>query len=119
MENIETAQVVRAYKAARFMKYGSAPISLLAILIAFILGGFIHVLIGVFFFLLSWAVLFISGYRNARCPSCGQVWWSWIALFFIVPWWIVATGLSEKTDELDSMKCRKCGLEIGPHLREL
>ena len=119
MKNIETAEVIRAYKAARFMKYAAAPLGLFGIIISIILGAVFHWLVGLCFFLTSWTVLFVNGYRNARCPSCDQLWWSWIALLFIAPWWIVMTGLSEMTDELDSMKCRKCGLEIGPYLREI
>ena len=119
MENIETTKVIRAYKAARFMKYGSVPLSLVAIIVAIILGATFHWSAGLIFFLVSWLTLLVCGYRNTRCPSCGQIWWSWIAMFFIAPWWIVMTGLSEMTDELESMKCRKCDLEIGPHLREI
>ncbi len=118
MNNIESDQIERAFKAARFMKWFSTPLSLLIIIISIIIGAYLHLALGIVLFLIIWSVLLSYGYRNARCPKCDQLWWSWLSLIGIAPWWTVALGSNQMVDEVDSMKCRKCGLQIGIHLRK-
>jgi hypothetical protein len=116
-QTIEGRRIKSAYKAARFMKWRSVALALIAVMITLILWLSTHWYIGLAFLVLSWAALFVAGYSLARCPKCGQVWWSWLALLTIAPWWLVLMGSAEMDDETESLKCRKCKLEIGPALK--
>src|SRR4051812_9024927 len=110
----EHARIRRAFRAATFMKWGSVPLMGIALIVARLIryssGG--HS--GLLFLLLAWGTLLGFGYAMARCPRCGQVWWSKTAMFIIAPWLILLGG----DDETDSFVCRKCGLDIGFGLRD-
>src|SRR3954454_2852763 len=104
----EHAKIKKAFRAATFMKWGSVPLMgtalLVARLIRYSFGGYS----GLIVLLLAWGALLGLGYTMARCPRCGQVWWSRTAMFIIAPWLI----LFGRQDETDSFVCRRCHLDI-------
>ncbi len=114
-DRAEHPKIKRAFRAAKFMKWGSVPLAGVAAVVAVVIGGSSAWYFGLGVFLLAWGVLFILGYSTARCPRCGQVWWSWMGLLVFAPWWLIAMG---GEDETDSFVCRKCNLDIGLGLRE-
>jgi hypothetical protein len=109
----EYPKIRKAFRAATFMKWGSVPLMGIALLVA----GFIRYASrgysGLVFLLLAWGALLGFGYAMARCPRCGQVWWSKTAMFVISPWLILFGG----EDETDSFVCRRCHLDIGVGLK--
>src|SRR4051812_10454898 len=98
----EHAKIKKAFRAATFMKWGSIPLMGTALFV----GRFIRYSSGGYwgtvFILLAWGTLFGLGYIMARCPRCGQVWWSKTVTFVIAPWMI----LFGREDETDSFVCR-------------
>ena len=90
----------------------------LALLAAVIIAATSKWYFGVTVFLVTWAALFIYGYSAARCPRCGQVWWSGMGTLAVAPWWFAASESAEHEDETESMVCRRCRLDIGLGLRE-
>ena len=85
---------------------------------AIIIGGTTAWYIGVLVFIAIWGTLFIYGYRAARCPRCGQVWWSGMGTLAVAPWWYAAGEFAAQEDETESFVCRRCRLDIGLGLRE-
>jgi hypothetical protein len=114
-DRAEHPKIKKAFRAATFMKWGSVPLAGIATIIALVIGASSAWYIGLGFFVLAWATLFTVGYSLARCPRCGQVWWSWMGMLVLAPWWLVATG---GEDETNSFVCRRCNLDIGFGLRE-
>ena len=111
----EHARIRRAFRAATFMKWASVPLMLLAGIVAVLIASFSsRPYLGLGFLLFSWAALLLFGYLRARCPRCGQVWWSRTGMFVVSPWLILFGG----EDETDSFVCRRCNLDIGYGLRE-
>jgi hypothetical protein len=96
------------------MKWGAVPLMLIAGLVAWLIGRSSGWWFGRAFLLLAWGALLGFGYWRARCPRCGQVWWSKTGMFLIAPVLILFGG----ADETDSFVCRRCGLDIGFGLRE-
>ena len=113
-DRAEQPKIRRAFRAATFMKWGAVPLMGIAQIIAFFIGWTIGWHLGLAFLLVAWGMLFIVGYATARCPRCGQVWWSRTVMFVVAPWLILFGG----DDETDSFVCRKCGLDIGFGLRQ-
>ncbi len=113
-DRTEHAKIRKAFRAATFMKWASVPLMGIALIASWLIhyssGGYS----GLVFLLLAWGALLGLGYAMARCPRCGQVWWSKTAMFVIAPWLILFGG----EDETDSFVCRRCGLDIGFGLRE-
>jgi hypothetical protein len=115
-DRAEHTKIKKAFRAATFMKWGSVPLAGVAAIVSVIIGAATAWYFGLGFFLFSWAALFTVGYSTARCPRCGQVWWSRMGMLVLAPWWFVAMGGGE--DETDSFVCRRCSLDIGYGLRE-
>jgi hypothetical protein len=115
-ERGEFPKIRRAFRAATFMKWASVPLLGVAAILAVVIGASSGWRVGLAFYLLAWAVLFVAGYSRARCPRCAQVWWSWMGMLTLAPWWLVAAGAGQ--DETDSFVCRRCGLDIGMGLKE-
>ena len=113
-DRAECPKIRKAFRAATFMKWGAVPLVGVAVIVALLIGSALGRYFGVGFLLLAWAVLLIFGYSAARCPRCGQVWWSKTVMFVVSPWLILFGG----DDETDSFVCRRCGLDIGLGLRE-
>ena len=113
-DRAEHPRIRKAFRAATFMKWGSVPLVGIAAIVALLIGSSSGWDFGLGFLLLAWAVLLVFGYSAARCPRCGQVWWSKTAMLVVSPWLILFGG----DDETDSFVCRRCGLDIGLGLRE-
>ena len=114
-DRAEHVKIRKAFRAATFMKWGSVPLMLLAGVVAILIASFSsRRFLGLGFLLLAWSTLLVFGYSRARCPRCGQIWWSRTGLFLIAPVLI----LFGDEDEMDSFVCRRCGLDIGFGLRE-
>jgi hypothetical protein len=114
-DRAEHPKIRKAFRAATFMKWGSVPLMILAVVVAKVIASFSsRWYFGVGFLLLAWAALLVFGYSRARCPRCGQVWWSRTGMFLVAPVLILFGG----DDETDSFVCRRCALDIGFALRE-
>ncbi len=113
-ERAEHAKIKRAFRAATFMKWCAVPFMGMALIVAGLIRYSSRSYAGLVFLLLAWGGLLGLGYATARCPRCGQVWWSKTVMFIIAPWLISLGG----DDETDSFTCRRCGLDIGYGLRE-
>lgn len=105
-------------RAARFMKWGATPLAGLALIAAAIVGASSTWYFGIGLFVATWSVLYIVGYSTARCPHCGQVWWSALSMLMFAPWWAVAVLFAEHGDETETFVCRGCRIDIGLALRE-
>ena len=111
----EHAKIRSAFRAATFMKWGSVPLMVCAGVVAVLIASFSsRRYLGFGFLLLAWAALLFFGYSRARCPRCGQVWWSRTGMFLVAPVLILFGG----DDETDSFVSRRCGLDIGFGLRD-
>lgn len=101
------------------MKWGFPfiPIVLLfaSIIAAFLARNDILLVAGLFAVLLVSIALYFIGARYCRCPKCNQLWWSPISLG--MGWLSIMMDEEVGGDETESFRCRKCGLEIGPHLK--
>jgi hypothetical protein len=104
-------------RAARFMKWGATLVAGVASIVAIVIGATTTWYLGVLTFLIMWSVLFIYGYSRARCPRCGQVWWSGMGTLAAVSWWCAISESAEHGDETESFVCRRCRLDIGLALR--
>ena len=74
--------------------------------------------IGVVLLVILWIALCVFGYAAARCPHCGQVWWSALGMFGAAPWGLMEYGAAAQEAETESFVCRRCHLDIGPAFRE-
>ena len=115
-EAAECAQIKRAMRAARFMKWGATPVAAIGVLVAVLIGAYTAWYFGLLALLVAWGTLYILGYACARCPRCGQVWWSGYGMLG-VQWWYSAESAA-KADETESFVCRRCRLDIGGGLGE-
>src|SRR5271157_680086 len=102
-DRAEHAMIRKAFRAATFMKWCSVPLMGIALVGALLTGSFLGRYFGLGFLLVAWAALLGFGYTMARCPRCGQVWWSRTAMFLVCPWLILFGG----DDETDSFVCRR------------
>ena len=75
-DRTEHSKIRKAFRAATFMKWGSVPLVGIAAIVALLIGSSNGWYIGLGFLLLAWAAILVFGYSAARCPRCGQVWWS-------------------------------------------
>jgi len=108
----ECPKIKKAFRAAKFMKWGSIPLMGIALVVARLITYSSNRYFGLAFLLFAWGVLIGIGYSTARCPRCGQVWWARTAMFWISPWLIFGGE-----DETESFVCRRCRLDIGMGLR--
>jgi hypothetical protein len=113
----ELPRIKKAMRAARFMKWGAAPIMGVALIVSFMLGVSIASYVGVLAFLVSCGALYLIGYSLARCPRCGQVWWP--SPFVNAPWQPGSTEFLPQADETQSFVCRRCRIDVGLALRDL
>lgn len=116
-EKSEIPRIKKAFRTARFMKWAGTPLAWLLVIVSIAIGAGTHWAIGWTFGILSWATLFIYGYSRARCPRCGQIWYSKMSGLTFAPWYIVAAGAATDEDETESFVCRTCRLDIGPALK--
>lgn len=105
-------------RAARFMKWGATPLAGLALIAATIVGVSSSWYFGIGLFVATWSALYIVGYSAARCPHCGQVWWSALSMVLLAPWWAVIAHAAEQGDETETFVCRRCRIDIGLALRK-
>ena len=117
-EPTERPRIKKAIRAARFMKWGAIPVAGIAALASVIIGATSAWYFGVITFIVAWSALFILGYGCARCPRCGQVWWSGMGTLVVAPWWFVILESAAQEDETESFVCRRCRLNIGLGLRD-
>jgi len=113
-DRAEHAKIRKAFRAATFMKWGSVPLMGIALVVTGLIASSSGRRFALPFLLLAWGALLAFGYWRARCPRCGQVWWSKTGMFLVAPVLILFGG----DDETDSFVCRRCGLDIGFGLRE-
>ena len=109
-------RIRRAIRAARFMKWGAAPIIGILIFICTILGISAARYLGVLAFLISCGAFLLFGYSRARCPRCGQVWWGRTILY--APLRGADKEFQPLEDETESFVCRRCRVDIGVALRK-
>jgi hypothetical protein len=115
-EPSEHPKIKRAYRAAKFMKWWSNMLMGLTAILSIVVGHYTVWYLGLVLVLILWGVLLVGGYSHARCPHCGQVWWSSrMALMFVLPLWLLFLG--EDNDETESFVCRRCRLDIGYGLK--
>jgi hypothetical protein len=112
-EPAEFPRIKRAMRAARFMKWGATPVAGVAAIVSIIVGASTTWYFGVLPFLVLWSAVFLIGYSLARCPHCGQVWWSGMGTLAVAPWWFAATESAAQEDETESFVCRRCRIDIG------
>ncbi|TXT44956.1 MAG: hypothetical protein FD140_4799 [Limisphaerales bacterium] len=99
------------------MKWGANLVAGIALIFAVYFGMTMAWYWGAAVFVVSWAGLFIGGYSQARCPRCGQVWWSGMGAIAATGGWMAVAQSAEQEDETESFVCRRCRLDIGLGLR--
>ena len=104
----EFPKIKRAMRAARFMSWGSTLLTGVFAIAAVIVGVFVAWYFGVALFVVMEGLLLIVGYSCARCPRCGQVWWTG---------WFDVSDCPKLEAETESFCCRRCHLDIGLGLR--
>jgi hypothetical protein len=104
-------------RAARFMKWGGPVAATGALVLSVAIGVLTFWYLGALLFVILWGALYVFGYRAARCPHCGQVWWSALGMFGAAPWGLMEYGAAAVEAETESFVCRRCHLDIGPALR--
>jgi len=113
-------QIRKAFIMARVMKWVFPFTPIVIIFISFSIAlsmqSSICFVIGSFIGILASVAVYFVGIQFCRCPKCGQHWWSPLSLGF--GWWTLMDSINAGGDETDTFKCRKCGLEIGPHLKQ-
>ncbi len=87
-------------------------------IVAVLVGKFMIWYLGLAIFLLSQLALIIFGYSSARCPRCGQVWWSGMGTIAAVGGWFAVAESAEQEDETESFVCRRCRLDLGLGMRD-
>ena len=117
----EHPKIQKGFKAAKFMKWWGTFLSGLSLALSAIVGYCTVWYLGLVLLFVLLGALFIIGYSQARCPHCGQVWWSPMVLIFIAPWWLLIglllTGSMSEEDETETFVCRRCRLNIGMGLK--
>jgi hypothetical protein len=111
----EYPKIQKAFRAARFMKWWSG--------ILLVVSGFFSIMVGLYtvwylglgLLLLLWGILLVGGFSQARCPHCGQVWWSILVFLPLVPIWLLI--VPEDVEETNTFVCRRCRLDIGMGLK--
>ena len=119
-ERSEYPKIQKAFRAAKLMKWLAMILLGVSIILSIIVGHYAVWYLGLGVLLILWSVILIGGYSQARCPHCGQVWWSpMIMLMFLGPLWLVVGLLlaSEDVDETETYVCRRCRLDIGIGLK--
>jgi hypothetical protein len=118
-DRVNSKEVLRAFKMARFMKWIFPLTPFCVLLVAAIAALLKHstmpILWGFMLAVFGGITVYFVGIQFCRCPKCGQHWWSPISLG--MGWLSVMMYAEIGDDETESYRCRKCGLEIGPCLR--
>src|SRR2546427_11531129 len=91
-EPAEYPQIRRAMRAARFMKLGAPIVAVVTMVLSIIVGASKAWHFGISALVVSWGMLYVIGYSAARCPHCGQVWWSPFGMFGTAAWGIIEFG---------------------------
>jgi hypothetical protein len=112
----ECPKIRKAMRVARFMKWGAPFLTGIIALVAILVGVMLAWFWGVAVFAISWVALLVVGYSLARCPRCGQVWWSVLAVFGLSAV-IESAARGTQEDETESFVCRRCRLDIGLGLK--
>jgi hypothetical protein len=105
-------------RAARFMKWGAPVVATATLVLSVTIGVIAGWYVGAAALAALWSALYACGYAAARCPHCGQVWWSALGMFGAAPWGLMEYGAAAREAETESYVCRRCHLDIGPALRE-
>ncbi len=104
-------------RAARFMKWGAPVAAVAALALSVTVGAITVWYVGAALLGILCGALYVFGYAAARCPHCGQVWWSALGMFGAAPWGLMECGSGAQEAETESFICRRCRLDIGPALR--
>lgn len=117
--SVDSQKVRRAFGHAGRMKWVFPLFPFVVLLaaagVAFATQQIICLLIGLLVALFGSGAFFLVGIRFCRCPVCGQRWWSPLSLGF--GWLSMLMNTELGGDETETYRCRRCGLEIGPHLK--
>jgi hypothetical protein len=116
-EPAERPRVRKALRAARAMRWLSSLIIIVASLASLMLGAATHWYAAAIVFVCALSVLCI-GYSLARCPRCGQVWWGNASGRYSAPYWYDIRVYPADANEIESLVCRRCRLDIRLALRE-
>jgi hypothetical protein len=117
-EPAEFPLIKKALRAARFMKWGAPVVAAAALVLSVAIAVITVWYAGVVLLLILLAALCLFGYSAARCPHCGQVWWSALGMFGAAPWGLMECGSAAQEAETESFVCRRCHLDIGPALKK-
>jgi hypothetical protein len=116
-------RIKTAFFLTKFLKwFGSIIISIFA-LSFLILAIAISKSVGVIFFLgflgffTGFLFVVFMAFMFCNCPKCGQTWWSFPSLlgFGIFS---LSMHLESGGDETETLKCRRCKLELGAYLKK-
>jgi hypothetical protein len=113
----ECPKIKKAMRAALFMKWIAVPLAWLTAIIGLVIILDSAWYLGLGIFVLTWGILFGLGAALARCPRCGQVWWSRMTMVTFTPWSAIVNRILDP-GETESLVCRNCYLDIGVGLRE-
>ena len=119
--DVQPEAVRRAFRAATLINRSGVRAAVVVLVLA-IVGCAAHAALGmlvIFLSLLCMVAAFIVLSVQAKCPRCKTKWWDNTFL-------AATTGKTLRTmldpdctgNETEDLKCRHCGLEIGPHLNE-
>lgn len=111
----EYPKIRKAFRAAKFMKWCAGLLLCIALIFSVLVGRYTAWYLGLALLLVLWTAILIGGFSQARCPRCGQIWWSIMVLLPIAPLWLVL--VPDYTEETDSFVCRRCRLDIGIGLK--
>ncbi len=117
-EPAEFPAIKNAMRAARFMKWGAPVVAAAAVILSVAIGKITVWYVGLALVAALWAALYGFGYCAARCPHCGQIWWSALGFFGTAPWGLMEFGPAAQEAETESFVCRRCRLDIGSALRQ-
>lgn len=108
-EPADVPQIKRAFRVARRMQWLPLLTGLPCGLGACFIGSFTSWYIGLSVFVIVQSAVMAVGFSLARCPKCGKVWG-------ISELWRVGI-LGEADNELETLVCQRCRLDIGFGLR--
>jgi predicted nucleic-acid-binding Zn-ribbon protein len=118
-DEVNSIDVQRAFQMARTMKWAFPFFPLFVVLVtgltALVARNMSIAIIGLIVALIGSIGVYLLGIQLGRCPKCGQYWWSSISMG--MGWLSMMMQVEIGPDETETYTCRKCGLEIGPHLR--
>ena len=100
-EPAEFPLIRKAMRAARFMKWAAPVAATAAVLLSVAIAIITAWYVGLVLVAILWAALYGFGYGAARCPHCGQMWWSALGMFGSAPWGLMEYGAGAQEAETE------------------